>query len=357
MVRVTPSSARPGVDSVAGGAQRFPDGLGVRRRRANLVTEAGDAHAEGDVVGADVAGALEGRRQRRCGGAGERDVALAAGQPAGGVEADPAGPGEEDLAPGVQVDDVARDAARLVGQHALVGELHQVAGGEARRQPAPAQDRRQQHRRVAAGGAPLAQADLGGEDAGLVADDVADAPVDRPVEGRDQGHGLAGAGELGVEGGEALAAGERRVVEGEERRQLAAQLGRVLEGHALGQLLEDEVEGVHRPHVEAELDEDVERADRLLGWEIDARDVVAVGILLPAHPVLLRDDQAVGLDARPRVCRGAETEDVGAERRRRGIAVVALMLEEEPHRRRVQRGGFREVSIRAPAAGDSGMVR
>ena len=103
----------PGAASarVAGGEQLRPDLVGVGRGRARLVAEAADRHLEADLARrprrwCPRRGAASAGRRR----AGERDVALAAEQAAGGVEPDPAAAGQVDLGPGVQVDDVAPDA-------------------------------------------------------------------------------------------------------------------------------------------------------------------------------------------------------------------------------------------------------
>ena len=84
------------------------------------------------------------RRVRR---AGERDVAFAGQQARGRVQPDPAGAGQIDLAPGVQVGEVVLGARRAVERLHVGLQLDQVAGDEARRQaevaqrPAPAASR------------------------------------------------------------------------------------------------------------------------------------------------------------------------------------------------------------------------
>ena len=81
---------------------------------------------------------------------GERDVALAAQQARGDVEADPAGAGQIDFGPGVQVGEIVLASAAF--ERIDVGlQLDQVAGHEARREPEMAQDLHQQPGGVAAG--------------------------------------------------------------------------------------------------------------------------------------------------------------------------------------------------------------
>jgi hypothetical protein len=76
------------------------------------------------------------RRARGLGRAGHRDVALAGHQARGRVQADPAGAGQVDLAPGVQVGEVDLGARRAVERLHVGLELDQVAGDESA-PPAP----------------------------------------------------------------------------------------------------------------------------------------------------------------------------------------------------------------------------
>ena len=82
--------------------------------------------------------------------AGERDVALAGEQARGRVEADPAGAGQVDLGPGVQVGEVLLGARRAVERLHVGLELDQVAGHEAGGEAEMAQDLHQQPGRIAA---------------------------------------------------------------------------------------------------------------------------------------------------------------------------------------------------------------
>jgi hypothetical protein len=337
------------IDRVAAAAHRLPHLVGVGGGRAGFVAEAADDHRERHVVGATVGGAFERRRERWDRGAAERDVALAGEQARGRVEPDPAGAGQVDLAPCVQIDDVAGDALGLVGQHAFVGELHEVARDEARREPALAQEGGQEHGRVAARGLALGEALFGGVDAGLLADDVAHRARDRGVELAGQRHGRARAGQGGRERGEARVAMERRVVEVEKRRELVLERRRVLERDLLGELLEEEVERVHRAHVDRQLDQDVERARRLVGDEVHLGDVVAVRVLLPAQGRRRLDQEAVGLDARLRVRRRSEPQRVRSEVGGARVAVAAAVLDQKPHSPNLRRIDVGVISTRDPA--------
>ncbi len=84
------------------------------------------------------------------GGAGERNVALAGEQSRRRVEPDPAGAGQVDLGPGVQVGEVRLRTRWAVERLHVGDELDQVARREARREAEMPQDLHQQPARVAA---------------------------------------------------------------------------------------------------------------------------------------------------------------------------------------------------------------
>ena len=96
-----------------------------------------DRQAEAEVFAAGLAAvrAGDGGGCDRLGRAGERDVALAREQARGGIEADPARPGQVHLGPGVQIDEVLLGAGRADHFLHVRLELHQVAGDKAGRQP------------------------------------------------------------------------------------------------------------------------------------------------------------------------------------------------------------------------------
>ena len=98
----------------------------------------------------------------------------------------------------------------------------------------------------------------------------------------------------------------------EVRRELGRELRRVVEREMLGPVLDEEVERIDHRHVGDEIDGDVERARGFR--EDEARDVVAVRVLLPVDEVLLgRDAQAVADDGRPAVGRRPEPDLVRRE--------------------------------------------
>jgi hypothetical protein len=238
----------------------------------------------------------------------------------------------------MQVHHVTPHPARLVGNHSLVGELHQVAAHEARRQPARAQHGDEQHRRVAA--APLARRQrlLGREDARLLADDVADALVHPLVELDDELHRRPRAWQLVEEGLQALSAAHRRLVHVEEGKEVLPQLRRVGERHRLTAVVEEEVERVHRPHVHGHLHRHLELGDADAVGQGDAGHPVAVRILLPAHLAGRGlHGEAIRLDGGAGVDRGAQPDQVRAECGGLRVAVQISMPDEQPHES-LQRG-------------------
>src|SRR5690606_1193029 len=153
------------------------------------------------------------------------------------------------------------EALGQIGEHALVGDLDQVAADEARRDAPPPQQRDEQHRRVPAAPAALGEGLLGGPDPGLLADDIIDPVLGPAVDLDERVDGAALARELGEERLEARPGRERGIIEGEERPELAAILARVAKPELLDPMIDEEVEGVDRTNLDGHLDEDVEAGD------------------------------------------------------------------------------------------------
>ena len=120
-----------GVDLAAEGVEGGPGLLGEGLGDARVLGDAGDLHVEGEVDLGEAGDAGDRGGVAVVGGGGERDVALAGEEAGGGVEADPAGAGQVDLGPGVQVGEVVVGAGRAVERDEVGLELDQVAGDEA----------------------------------------------------------------------------------------------------------------------------------------------------------------------------------------------------------------------------------
>ena len=114
--------------------------------------------------------------------AGERDVSFAGQQPGSGIEANPAGAGEIDLGPCVQIGKVGGGAGGAFERLHVGGELNQVAGDETGRQSQVAQDLHQQPGRVAAGTGAQGERLLAALHPVLQADDVADVALHPLIE-------------------------------------------------------------------------------------------------------------------------------------------------------------------------------
>ena len=190
------TGGKPFVDACAQRADRAPCGLGVGQRDSGILVHAGD-HV-GEVQCGLTRFGRAGNRRRRLGmrRRRQRDVTLAGEQPRRRVEPDPAGPGDVDLGPGVQVGEVGGGARWPVERLHIGCQLHQIAGHESGGQPQLPQDRHQQPRRVATRADPGAQREIRCLHTRFHPQAVADVGVNRAVE-RDQEVDGAGAGRDG----------------------------------------------------------------------------------------------------------------------------------------------------------------
>ncbi len=273
------------VHLVTEGLDGLPLVLGVGLGDPRVLVDARHLVVEVELHLALFHGAGDGGRADWVRGAGQRDVTLAGEQPRGGVEPDPAGAGDIDLRPGVQVGEVRLRAAGAVEGLLIRGQLHQVAGDEARRQAQVAQDLHQHPSRVATGAQGLAQGLLAGLDARLHADGVADIALQALVERHQEVHGAGLApvdlGQPGLEQGAVL-------LDLQVGAQLLGQLSVVLEGAEVRVLLKEEVEGVDGDQLGDHLHLDGQ--DRRLLRKDQPCQIVAEGVLLPVDEVVLRLD-------------------------------------------------------------------
>ena len=256
----------------------------------------------------------------------------------GRVEADPAGAGDEDLGPGVQVGEVLGGPGGPVeADHAVGvgGQLHEVAGDEAGGQAVLPQQAHQQPGAVAAGADAEPQRLVGRLDAGLHPHRVGDVAVDGGVEAGEERHDRDAVVGQRRQRRAPGAGGVALLDRPEVRRQVGRQRRLVVEGEALGVLLHEEVERVDHHQVGDQTDGDVELAD-LLG-EDDPGQPVAERVLLPVEEVALRADrQRVGLDRRARVRRRPQPDDVRRDVDRVGEGVGGPMLERDLDRHGAQ---------------------
>ena len=284
--------------------------FGVGLRDARVFVDALDGHFEVEGDFALVGGAGNGGGGGGFGGAGEGDVAFAGEQAGGRVEADPAGAGEVDFGPGVEVGEVAFRAGGAVERLDVGGQLDQVARDEAGGESEVAGEVDEKPGEVAAGAAAELEGFFGGLDAGLHADEVLERLVDGHVQFDDvvdhpdvfaagcfDQFGEEGAGLLGFEVG----------------CEFFLDDGVVGEWVYLRGGFDEEVERVDDGHVGDEVDFDFELGG--LFQEDEAGEVVGIRVLLPVEEVLLRiDPERVGQDGGAGVRGRAEAHGVRAHR-------------------------------------------
>jgi hypothetical protein len=125
----------------------------------------------------------------------ERNVPFARHETRGGVEPDPARPGDVRLAPGMQVGEILLRAGGSFERLDVGGELDEVARGEARGDAAIAQQLDQQPRRIAAGALARGERLLGRLDARFHADQVVHVLAHHRVDADEEVDGADGLGE------------------------------------------------------------------------------------------------------------------------------------------------------------------
>ena len=329
------------VHLVTEGLDGLPLVLGVGLGDPRVLVDARHLVVEVELHLALFHGAGDGGRADWVRGAGQRDVALAGEQPRGGVEPDPAGAGDIDLRPGMQVGEVRLRAARAVEGLLVRGQLHQIAGDEARRQAQVAQDLHQHPGRVAAGTQGLAQGLLAGLDAGLHADRIADVPLQALVERHQEVHGAGlAAVYLGQPGLEQRAV----LLDLQVGAQLLGQLGVVLEGAKVRVLLQEEVEGVDGDQLGDHLH--LNGQNRRLLRKDQSCQIVAEGVLLPVDEVVLRlDAQGVGQDRRAGMGRRAQPDHMGRQVHRTVEAVLGLVVDSDLDRHEVPVSRRRRIRV------------
>jgi hypothetical protein len=255
--------------------------------------------------------------------AGERDVAFAGQQARSGIEPDPAGARQVDLAPGVQVGEIDRGAARAVQRLHVGRQLDQVAGNEPRRQAEAAQQLHHQPARVAAGAAGQLQCFLRRLHPGLHADQVLDVVLQLLVDRHQE-----------VDGGARRAVDLLQVVLHQRRERLHRQVGRqflrhlrlVLERELLGARLQEKVERVVHRH----FDHHVHRHLEFGGGFGEHQPGLVVGerVLLPVDEVVGRlDPQRIGDDLAAAMRRGPQSHHLGPQVHRPVVFVVGDVVE------------------------------
>ena len=313
------------IDPVTERLDALPLRIGVGQRDPWRFPDAGDAHVVFELGLALVDGAAHRGGRRRVGRTRERDVAFAGEQPRGRVEPDPAGAGQEDLAPCVQVGEIDLGAARAVERLHIALELDQVARHEPRREPEVTKHLHQQPAGVAAGARSLDQRFFRRLHTGLETDEVADVLLQTLVELDQEVVGVpARAGHrLDV-----LREQRRELAANEVRSKLAGELGLVGERKVFGRGLEEEIERVEHRHLGHQIDLDAKR--RGLVGEDQPGEVVGLRVLLPVDEVGRRlHPHRIAQDAGARMRRWTQPDDLRTEVNRPVVPVVGHVVERD----------------------------
>ena len=314
-----------GIDRLAGRIDLAPLLLGVGLGDARRLQYARQPHVEAELHLGPRVRARDGRRADRARRRRQRDVPFAGQQPRSRVEPDPAGAGDVDLRPGVQIGKVLRGTGRALQRLHVGLQLDQVARHEAGGETQPAQDLHQQPSGVAAGAGRDLQRLVRRLHAGLHADAIGDVATELAVEVGDEVDRSLGRNIEALH----IAIGElHRPKRLEVGLELVQQQRIVLEWPLLGRLLDEEVERIDDGHVGDQIDADAELA-RLVGHH-HARQEVAERILLPVDEVRLgRDLQRVGQDRRAAVRRRAQAHHLRRQRYRAIVGVRCAMSERD----------------------------
>ncbi len=330
-----------GVDARAERIDGVPLRVGVWQGDARRFPDALHRHAVLERGLAVVDRAADRCRRRRLGRAGERDMSFAGVQARGRIEADPAGAGQIDLAPGMQVGEIDFGAARAVERLHVALQLDQVARDEARRQAQVAQQLHQQPAAVAARAAAVDERELGRLHARLHADEIRDVLLQALIQADQK---TVGGLRLDVDAGQVLGEARRLRALQQIRLQLDQQLRLVGERKLLGARLEEEVERIEHRHLGDEIDLDAKEGRHLR--EHQPRQVVRLRVLLPVDEVRARlDAHRIAEDARARMRRRPQPNDLRAEMDRPVVAVVGDVVERDVDRHQ----GFRKGRPRVAA--------
>lgn len=312
-----------------------------------------DAHAEvkADLGGVDAAG--DGSGGLGSGSGGEGNVAFAGKQSGGGVETNPAGTGEEDLGPGVEIREIAGRSGGAFERLLVGGELDEVAGDEACGKSEAAEQVDEQPCGVAAGAAAFLQRLRWSLDPGFEPDGVTDSLLNELVEADEKVDGAAGTAIDGL----AELQEFRGIGPGvQERFEVLSEFFGVAEREISGFAFEEEIEGIDDGHVS----DDVNGDDEVVGflWEDESGEVIAERVLLPVDEVTGRFDfERPGVDWSATVWGWSEPNYLRAETDQPVVVIGSLMEQSDFDGHIGMRGGRTpgsEFALRTRAVGPLG---
>ena len=202
----------------------------------------------------------------------EGNVAFAAQQPGRGIEADPAGAGNIDFGPGMQVGEIGFGAGGAFDRQYVRPKLDEIAGDEAGRQADVPHDLHQQPCRIAAGPGAGGERFLRRLHARLHAHEIADRVLQAHIEFDQKVDGVARLARNRSNEVFQQRPGRLRLDKG---REILVLVGRKFERPLIRIGLDEKVERIDDLHVRAQIDGDGEFAG-LLRKDV-ARQPVAVG--------------------------------------------------------------------------------
>ena len=239
-----------------------------------------------------------------------------------GVKPNPAGAGQIDLGPGVQIGEVMGGPHGTIDGDQIGLQLDEVARDEARGKAQMAQRLHQKPACVAAGALGQFQCLFRGLHARFQPDDIADLLRKPGVQADDH---IDGAHGIARDSGQPCLQQRPGGFGGAVDHQILGHILGVGEGPGIGRFLDKEIERVVDGHVSGQIDLDLQLAHGL-GKDI-AGQPVAVRVLLVVHEVIGRADlQRVRHDPCPTMRRRAQADDLRSKADRAVILVMGQVM-------------------------------
>ena len=312
-----------GIDLFAQPHHGVPACIGERLGDAHRFGHARDAHLEAEIDFGRFRHAFDrrgGAIMRRC---AERDMALACEHAGCRIECDPARARHIGLGPGMEIDDILRDALRPFDRLDVRHQLDRIARDEARGEAEAAQQLHEQPGAVPAGAGGDIQRLLGRLHARFHADHIADALLELAIdldEEVDRAPFMPG-----MFGNERLEQRPLRL-DIEISGQIGLELVVISERIGLGRGLDEEIERIDHVEIGEQIDRNDEPVDRL--GKDDPRQPVAVRILLPVDEMVRRfDRQRIIGDGGSAVGGRAQPDGLRPEPDRAAIVIARAMIE------------------------------
>ncbi len=253
----------------------------------------------------------------------DRQMPLATEHSRGRIHPDPAGAGQINLGPGVQIGKILVRALWPVDRLDVGAQLNEIARDEARGEAEITQDLNERPGRIAAGAGSKFQGFLRRLDAGLHPDQIADRLLQRSIEIDEEidnaDRALGQSRDIGCQ---ARAKGFGVKV----GRELRLQLGIVSERKLLGIGLDEKIEWIDDRKFGGQIDLDLEL--RYAFRKHEPRLPIAMRILLPVHEMIRRRHlERIGGDLCPAVRGRAQPDGLRLQHDRPVVFVVGNMMD------------------------------